>query len=296
MATLSPADSGPESGNVGVVGRGFVACLAAKLSALRGYETWMLCPRGQEDTIRSIICDDSTDLPTNLHLMESADSEGVRAKMAGMGALIVAVDDQSCMNGDVIDYVLDPDIVKDGVRRVVGMSRNLNGSGMGFFVSAAKRTANPEVWDMGAKDEYGEFESRLRAAASRVGAEYTIARAGTLKGGGCGEDEHPQFLTQKFYDITKKDIVAWQLLFDCKCRGVELTKGDVRLGPGGVAILTANSYDACDGDTSRAGIAEAMVRSLEVEGAGDADFGVGTAESRDPPTDDEWDELFSALS
>lgn len=38
-----------------------------------------------------------------------------------------------------------------------------------------------------------------------------------------------------------------------------------------------------------------MIRSLNFENVGDTDFGVATAESRTPPTDDEWKELFSRI-
>ena len=39
-------------------------------------------------------------------------------------------------------------------------------------------------------------------------------------------------------------------------------------------------------------LAEAMVRSLEIEYAKNVDFGVGTVASREVPSDEEWDKLF----
>ena len=51
MATVSPSDGG----TVGVVGRGFVSVLAAKLAAMEGYKTWMLMPNGQEETIKLLM-------------------------------------------------------------------------------------------------------------------------------------------------------------------------------------------------------------------------------------------------
>ena len=51
MATVSPSDGG----TVGVVGRGFVSVLAAKLAAIEGYKTWMLMPNGQEETIKLLM-------------------------------------------------------------------------------------------------------------------------------------------------------------------------------------------------------------------------------------------------
>eukprot|EP00551_Chaetoceros_affinis_P018157 CAMPEP_0203715830 /NCGR_PEP_ID=MMETSP0092-20131115/578_1 /ASSEMBLY_ACC=CAM_ASM_001090 /TAXON_ID=426623 /ORGANISM="Chaetoceros affinis, Strain CCMP159" /LENGTH=77 /DNA_ID=CAMNT_0050594137 /DNA_START=60 /DNA_END=290 /DNA_ORIENTATION=- len=77
--------------------------------------------------------------------------------------------------------------------------------------------------------------------------------------------------------MTKKDIVTWNLLFDCNVRGVVLSKGDVLEGPGFQAVFTATGTDGgLKGDTSRCGMAEALVRSLEYDNAGNIDFGVGT--------------------
>uniref|UniRef100_A0A7S4J6S8 NAD(P)-binding domain-containing protein n=1 Tax=Odontella aurita TaxID=265563 RepID=A0A7S4J6S8_9STRA len=293
MATVSPGGEG----NVGVVGRGFVSVLVAKLAALRGHNVWMLCPPGQEETITSLI-DAEGNLPSNLELIASSDSEGVISRIPSMEALIVAVDDQTVMDEAVMDYVLNKELAGN-VKRIVAMSRNLNGKDMGFIVKSAKAAANNEIWDNGAANDYKAFEAVVERKAKELGAEYTIARAGTLKGGGAGDvgekDEKPQYMTNKFYEMTKKDILTWQLLFDCNVRGVKLTKGDVLPGPGGKAILTAKAVKASAGDTSRCGIADAMVRSLEFESAGNMDFGIGPEDSREPPSDAEWETLFSTL-
>jgi hypothetical protein len=55
-----------------------------------------------------------------------------------------------------------------------------------------------------------------------------------LKGGACGENNlYPQYLAESFYDITKNDIITWNI------RGVKLKKGDVISGPGVKAVFTA---------------------------------------------------------
>ena len=189
--------------------------------------------------------------------------------------------------------MLNPDIAQN-LKRVVAMSRNLNGKGINFAVKASKISANSEVWDMGNADKYKAFEKSIQDGAKACSAEYTIARAGTLKGGACGEDEYHQYLSNKFYEMTKKDIVTWNLLFDCNVRGVALSKGDVLPGPGFQAVFTATGTDGgLPGDTSRCGMAEALVRSLAFENVGNVDFGVSTLEGRIPPSDKEWEELFS---
>ena len=74
-----------------------------------------------------------------------------------------------------------------------------------------------------------------------------------------------------------------------------MSKGDTNVGPGGRAIFTATSPEVCDGDSSRAAVAEAMVRSLERADCGNIDFGVATAAARVPPTEEEWESLFDGM-
>uniref|UniRef100_A0A7S2N442 NAD(P)-binding domain-containing protein n=1 Tax=Helicotheca tamesis TaxID=374047 RepID=A0A7S2N442_9STRA len=302
MARVSPS----ADNTVGIVGRGYVATLAAKLASTRGYDTWMLCPAGQEPTITQLIdtnTEDGTELPSNLRLVNAADEDVMESCLSKTSALIVSIDDiEGLISEDALRYLCNP-TSSPNLKRVVGMSRNLNGQGMGFLVSASRRTANAEVWDNSNTAEYKAYEELLKDCASNCGADYTIVRAGTLKGGGCGdvmsEDGdayYPHYLSPRFYEMTKKDIVTWQLLFDCKVRGVTMSKGDVMVGPGGKAILTATAAEECRGDTSRCAIAEAMVRSLDMESAANVDFGVATKEARVPPTDEEWEEMFQVLA
>lgn len=286
--TVSPGDEG----TVGVIGRGFVSVLTAKLLALKGYDTWMIIPPGAEETTKILMGDISG---KKLELVQAADSETIQSRAASMSALIIAIDDTNAIDASVVEYLLQTDNAKN-VQRIVGMSRNLNGQNMGFFVKASKATANANVWDGSTLEQFRAYETLLKQKAADLGADYTIVRAGTLKGGACGEkDQFPQFLTTDFYEMTKRDVVNFNLLFDCNIRGVTLAKGDVMKGPGNKAIFTATSNEACDGDTSRCGVAEAMVRSLALEQTANVDFGVGTAASREPPADVEWDQLFSIL-
>uniref|UniRef100_A0A7S3QFY4 NAD(P)-binding domain-containing protein n=1 Tax=Chaetoceros debilis TaxID=122233 RepID=A0A7S3QFY4_9STRA len=293
MATVSPSDGG----TVGVVGRGFVSVLAAKLAAIEGYKTWMLMPNGQEETIKLLMNEeDDEEGNVDVTLVEATDGDKLESLMESTNAYIFAVDNDTVMDEAVLKFLLKPENAKN-VKRVVGMSRNLNGKDMGFFVKASKISAKRQVWDGSTSKEYKAFEECLKECASAIGAEYTIARAGTLKGGASGDSEEPykQFLTKQFYEMTKRDIVTWNLLFDCDIRGVRLAKGDVLPGPGSKAVFTATGTDAAPGDTSRSGICEAMVKSLAVENAANMDFGVATEESRSPPSAEEWQALFASL-
>jgi len=298
----------PDS-TVGVVGRGFVSVLSAKLAALMGYNVWLLMPPGQKDTIYDLINVDDENVfqNNNLELVEATDTDRLTKKLKETDAFLISSDDD-IMNESVINYILDPKIVGTGtssstsskekakVKRVVVMSRNLNGKGMGFFVKASKFSANKQVWDnnSNANNEYKKFEENIRRQTAAVGGDYTIVRAGTLKGGGCGEEPSlNQYLSKKFYELVQTDVVNWQLLFDCVVRGVKITKGDLNEGPGINAVFTAiGTSGGLAGDSSRSAIAEAMVQSLASDKTANIDFGVSTVQSREPPTTDEWQTLF----
>lgn len=314
FATVKPYE-GETRSIVGVVGRGYVPTLTAKLLALTGYQTWMIVPAGEQERIDSLILDDVhlDQIQSNLEFLSSTDQEAVMDKLISTDALIFAVDGDGVIDPAVVDFLLNPTLCKT-IKRVVAMSRNLNGKGMGFFVKASKFSANPEVWAAESEliAQYKSFEEQIKLRSKLCGAEYTIVRSGTLKGGACGdiasstleevEDDnnkepayYPQYLTSMFYEYTKRDIITWQLLFDCRARGTFLSKGDTLAGPGLKAVFTATAGEACPGDTSRCGVAEAMMRSLFIEEARNIDFAVGSKEGRVPPSDAEWESMFRSL-
>ena len=293
----------PNDGVVGVVGRGFVSILTAKIAAVAGYDTWILYPEGEESTITKLIENQDGEIPKGFSMVSTSQSDIVADKLPNTNALIIAVDDDEPVADSVLNFLLDTEKLSNGrensennLKRVVAMSRNLNGKNMGFFVKASKISANSEVWDGSTSTQYKAYEKNVQNLAAACGADYTIVRAGTLKGGAGGESyEYDKFLSPDFYEMTKKDIVTWQLLFDCNVRGVTFAKGDVMPGPGNRAVFTACGYEALPGDTSRCGIAEAMIKSLSFPLAANIDFGVGTAESRTPPSDEDWSNLFNSL-
>ncbi len=117
----------------------------------------------------------------NLELVPASDTNRIETLLGETQALMLGVDDvDSVVDSSIVEYLLDP--AKAGkIRRVVAMSRNLNGSGMGMLVSASKRAANAQVWDNSQKYYYEKFEETLKSAAESCGADWTIVRAGTLK-------------------------------------------------------------------------------------------------------------------
>lgn len=247
--------------------------------------------------LTSTVTGGGTSTLPNLEIVPSYDTDRVDQLLSKTDAFLIATDDvDSVLDPSIINYLLDPTKTKE-MKRIVAMSRNLNGNGMGMFVTASKKTANAQVWDNSNKAAYIEYENAIKQAAKNIGADYTIVRAGTLKGGSTGGSDddnryYSQYLHESYYELTKNDLVTWQLLFDCNVRGVTLTKGDVQKGPGMQAVFTATGSEQHEGDTGRCGLAEAMVRSLEIENAKNVDFGVGTVASREVPSEEEWDKLF----
>ena len=236
---------------MGTVGSGYLPLLLAKVAAHRGHgRSWIICPSNDIDVMRRLATSDATTLG-NLELVPASNVERIEELLSETDALMIATDDvDSVVDPSVLSYLLDPARVGGGgggrMKRVVAMSRNLNGSGMGMFVSASRKAANSQVWDNANAGSYGEYEANVKLAAAGCGADWTIARSGTLKGGAGGEqrggedrgdddDAHyyPQYLnSDEYYAMTKRDIITWQLLFDCNVRGVKLTRGDVLPGPG----------------------------------------------------------------
>ena len=186
------------SSTVGVVGSGYICLLTAKLAANEGYDVWTIYPSGEEANFQQLLTTSST-LPVNLQLVAASDDTQWGPKLKNSSALLIAVDADSPMDLNTLQYLVNPE-QSPKLKRVVAMSRNLNGRDIGFFVSASKRAANAEVWDGSTGNEYKEFETALKQQVSTLPeAEYTIVRAGTLKGGACGaDDEFDQILTRKF--------------------------------------------------------------------------------------------------
>merc|ERR1719491_1416891 len=122
---------------VGVVGTGYLPTLAAKLAAYRRHgKAWVICPSAEIDVIRQIVAEEDGGEPlSNLELVPASDSERVEELLAQTDALLFATDDvDSVVDTNVIDYIFGK--TSDKLKRVVAMSRNLNGKGMGFFATA----------------------------------------------------------------------------------------------------------------------------------------------------------------
>jgi len=300
-------------GKVLVVGAGPVCLCAAKLAALRGYQTTCLAFPEDCNRAASLIyseklgCLDGslplTFMPIAGPDVEEAQIEAIAAEADG---LILAIDGENTFGVPVLDTLIRPD---GKLQRVSLMSRSLNGNGMGLFANAAKFAANKEVWDgnVPAVKKYREMELNVITLAEAAGAEHSIVRVGTLKGGGCGaqdreasegDDEdpggEPSLLTSEVYKLGSQDVVNWRLIYDCDALAMELLPGDTLPGPGPLAALTATDKIG-PGDSHRGAVAACLVEALRAPAAAGRDFSVKAKEGRKFPSESELAAMFAAV-
>lgn len=235
-----------------------------------------------------------------------ANEKAIEALAAQAEGVIFAIDSEKTFGAPVIDTFIKPG---GALKRVAVMSRYLNGDGMGFFASSAKAAANRDIWAGGkAVDDYRAMEQTIATKCAAAGAEYTVIRAGTLKGGASGssltdvdadtEGEaggEPSFLNPYFYKMGQQDVVNWRLIFDCDNLGVNFVKGDTLPGPGNGAVFTA-TVKLGQGDSNRGAVATALVEALRAPEAANCDFSVGATQGRTFPSETEWAALFKQAS
>jgi len=284
-----------------VVGNGGIQILAARLAAIRGYETTLACAPQFIEQVKGFLYDDTytaDNLPLTILPIagDEADADVIAAAAEAAEGLIICFDQEAQFMPEAALNVF----LKPNLKRVSVMSRSLNGEGMGFFANAAKKAANAEIWagDANLVKEYKAMESMIKARAVEVGASTTIVRAGTLKGGASGDalsggSGEAMFMNPKYYQMGQQDVVNWRLLYDCGSLGVKLLKGDVLPGPGFMAAMTATTPEGGQGDSHRGAVAMSLVEALRSEAATDADFSVETELSREFPSEEEWAKLFA---
>jgi hypothetical protein len=295
MATLSAGS------NVLVVGGGSVQALAGRLSALRGFNTFVAVSSDDVSQTTRLVYDDANpegSLPLTVLPVSGSqvDVPKVEACINEAEGLIIAYD-------ECFEFLPEPALMAytagSKIKHVSLMSRSLNGEGMGFFANAAKAAANREIWNAPkqAVDAYKVQERTVLDRAAELGASTTVIRAGTLKGGASGDSAiggsgEASFLNTFFYSLGQQDAVNWRLLYDCSALGVELSRGDSMPGPGFTAAITATAPEGGAGDSHRGGIAAALVEALRIPEAAGGDFSVASKPGKDFPMEQEWAQLF----
>ena len=303
LLSLTAAIVSP-GGNVLVVGSGPVLICAAKLAAIKGFTTTALLFPEECQAAKALIYDKKTEegsIPLTFMPIAGPDAneETIEKLAAESEGLILALDNEKTFGAPVLETFLKPG---GALKRVSMMSRYLNGGGMGFFVKSAKFPANTEIWDANADAvaAYKAMENIVSTKAMAAGAEYTVIRAGTLKGGATGSSlsdagggGEPTLLTPAFYKLGAQDVANWRLIYDCDALGVNLVAGDTLPGPGNSAVFTATAKVGA-GDSHRGAVAASLVEALRAPKAGNRDFSIAAEEGRDFPDDAGWAAKFAA--
>jgi len=138
MSALASGD------DVVVLGGGPVMLLAAKLAALRGFSTTIAATPDDLGRVDEFLYDSKTtkeSLPVATLPISGPDADGPKIDACAEAAsgLIVAFDGETVINEGALKVFM-----REGakLKRAAVMSRYLNGEGMGFFATAAKKAAN----------------------------------------------------------------------------------------------------------------------------------------------------------
>jgi len=288
--------------SVVVGGAGTISFLAARLAAIEGFATTLIAPATDLETARAVMYDTAHpegSLPLQYLPLSGPgwDGEALTTAVEAAEGLVLCLDKDWTFTEQQLESFIPG--VEAKLQHVSLMSRNLNGEGLGFFSSAAKRGANPDVWEATKEsvDNYQQAERVVKARAEAAQATWTIVRAGTLKGGGSGDsgiggEGEARFLNAQYYERNLGSM--WQLLYDVGALGVKLSAGDVLPGPGFTAALTATERVG-SGDSHRGAVATALVEAMRVPSAANRDFGVAAVEGKTFPAANQWSDLFSAV-
>ena len=140
------------SSTVGVVGKGYISILTAKVAAMKGYNAWLAIPPGdgEKEKIESLIYENTeSDEKLPIELISSIETDSIEERLAQSDAIVLASDDSNApLATSALEFVLRSDGCPK-LKRVVCMSRNLNNEGYGFFTKASKISSNGEVWAPG---------------------------------------------------------------------------------------------------------------------------------------------------
>ena len=219
-----------------------------------------------------------------------ATTEELADNLEAAQALVLVCCDSMPLENKVVDTLFSN--AGDELKRVVLVSR------MGI-----SRAKPPGLFGMGGEDHALKgLEAYLREAASSNGADLSIVRVGTLKGGGPGRDENTdeaELGLSKAYYNTLVDLQTFMTTsaMDKFTLGAKISKGDpFDISNPLIQAARASDFAPQDDETSRIVAAGAVVHALSHPSA--VEISVSSAKGADPPgppTSEQWAELFCAL-
>lgn len=256
--------------------------LAAKVAAREGLETSCVCAPGTEDGCRRLMygteyTKDGGDKPGYARPVSTGGD--IQASLEAADSLIFVAYDTPI---DEKSYNILLDSTGDKLSKVVLMSKmGVTKAKGGFF---------------GGNDgKLLESENLLREICKKKGLALSIVRAGTLKGGGPGEEGN-DFGLDKCYYNTLLDVVeaSVTMAHDKYTLGLDCRTGDSVEVPNMFTQMGfKSSFEACPWDTNRIVVAGGVVAAALYDKP--IEFSVSAEKATEPPTLTAWNEAFSTI-
>ena len=287
MAPQSTVVYGPQSREL--------LLLVAKLAAHQGLTAHCICAPGTEDGCRRLMygtdyADAGLDAKGNA--VPISDPEAMSSALAGAESLVLVATDEP-VDGATLETFLKyttPELLQKIVLvSKMGVTRS---GGGGFFGGGG----NAQLW---------ASEQDLAQIAKDRHLDFSIVRAGLLKGGGPAVDKdqglplHEETALNKAYYTTILDVVDYKvtLAHDTFSLGADATSvvlGDPHSMPNVVTQLgTKASFEPGPTDTNRIVVAAAAVAALSQPSS--LEISVGTAAGQELPTPAEWATLLESI-
>lgn len=267
--------------------------LVSKIAAGKGVATSCICAPGTEEGCRRLMYGSDyakSGVDKEGHAMPISDGEDIGAALQDATSMILVGHDNPVEVSTLETFLKYMD--KEKIRKVVLLSKMgvKNSSGGGFFGAG------------GGNKALLQSEEGLAKLAQSNNLDFSIIRAGILKGGGPGMDEEGNIvqsfgLDRAFYN-TILDVVEFKVAmahdrFALGANAASVVAGDPHSMPNMITQMgTKTSFDPSPTDTNRIVAASAAVAALDM---GPIEISVGSAEGRIVPTREQWTDLLQSL-
>jgi hypothetical protein len=138
-------------------------------------------------------------------------------------------------------------------------------------------------------------ETYLRDVCKSKDIDFSIIRAGTLKGGGPGQSGNNFGLNEVYYNTLVDSVEASvTMAHDKYTLGADCSIGDnVEMPNMFTSMGTKSSFDAYPYDSNRIVVAGGTVAAALKEGP--IEISIGSAKAEKPPTQEEWSSILEEL-
>ena len=263
--------------------------LTSKLAANEGHESFCTCAPGQETLSRRLMYGSSDDESNDDD--ESIDDVTVRAKPISSSE---DIQDALTKANALILICHDTPIQEKALNTLL----NAAGSDLSKIVLLSKMgvTAGKGGGFFGGNSKLMDSENTVRSLCKSKNLDFSIVRAGQLKGGGPGEPADNDYgLSKKYYNtLFELSEASCTMAHDRFTMGVDCSKGDTVDVPNPLMLFgTKTSFDAAPYDTNRINAAMAAVMAAIHDKP--VEFSVGAEKAEAPPSKQEWEGIIETM-